>query len=485
MEEFKTLTTKEKALQLNLNEKIYGTIAEIGGGQEVASYFFQAGGASGTIAKTMSAYDMTFSDAIYGKTSRYVCEEKLHKMLNREYSLLSQRLTNRAKKSHFFAFANTVETLNFKKTNEGHGWLGICFQKHPNSKPNNCIIHVWLKDNDNIWQQQLLGILGVNLIHSCYYKQEPEDIINSLCDNIHSDRLEIDMFSISGPDFHHVDNRLMSLLLVKNGLTHAAMFGPKGNVLQPSEVLYKKHALVLRGRFRPVTMVNVDMMITAMRAFKKDNELDTKKILPITELTLNDLTLEGEVDETDFLDRVDLLCSLGQTVLISNYQEHYKLASYLSKFTKRRKTAIICGFTNLTRIFDEKYYDNLNGGILESFSRLFGSNVKLLVYPALDNDKKGIKTSKDFKSAPHLKNLYQYFKDNNQIEDIEGAKTDLLHIISDDVLAMIERNEDGWEDYVPRKVMEIIKKEHMFNFPFEVELDTEDDYTEEEVIEKE
>lgn len=478
MESFKRLTTKEKALQLNLNEKVYGTIAEIGGGQEVAGYFFQAGAASGTIAKTMSAYDMTFSDAIYGKTARYVCEEKLHKMLNREYALLAQRLSKRAKKSHFFAFANTVETLNYRKTNEGHGWVGIRFQKHPQSEPNNCILHVWLHDNDNLWQQQVLGMLGVNLIHSCYYYNEPEDIINSLRDNIHPDRLEIDMFHIDGPDFHHVDNRLMSLLLVKNGLTHAAMFGSKGNVMQPSEMLYKKNVLVLRGRFRPVTLVNVDMMIKGIRTFLAHPEVVKDRMMPITEITLNDLTLEGEIDENDFLDRVDLLCSMSQTVLITNYQEHYKLASYLSRFTRRKLLAIICGYNNLEQIFDERYYENLDGGILESFSRLFGSKVKLLIYPALQKDG-SVRTSDEFEPAAHLKSLYQYFKDNNQVEDIEGAKTEQLHITSESILKKIENNETGWEKCVPRKVSEIIKREHMFNYPYEVPPEEEDDFIDE------
>ncbi len=474
MEDFKkTLTTKEKALQLNLDDKIYGTIAEIGGGQEVASHFFKAGAASGTIAKTMSAYDMTFSDAIYGKSARYVCEDKLFKMLNREYSLLSQRLTPRAKKSHFFAFANTVETINYKKTNDGHGWLGIKFQKHPLSDPNQCIIHVSLRDNDSQWQQQLLGILGVNLIHACYYSNDPEEIILALRDNLSHDRLEIDMFQIAGPDFHHVDNRLMSLLLVKNGLTHATMFGSEGNVLQASEALYRKDILVLRGRFRPVTLVNVDMMLNGMRKFLKEDDVDRDNVIALTELTLNDLTLEGEVDETDFLDRVDLLCSLGQTVLISNYQEHYKLAAYLSKITKRNKIGIIAGVSNLERIFDESYYENLNGGILESFGRLFGSNVKLYVYPAKINGK--IITVKDFKPPVHLKNLYNYFIDNDRITEVENANTEHLHIMSDDILKMIQTDESGWEEYVPRKVAEIIRKEHMFNLPFHVKSDEEED----------
>lgn len=474
MESFKKLTTKEKALSLNLDDRIYGTIAEIGGGQEVADYFFKAGAASGTIAKTMSAYDMTFSDAIYGKSLRYVCEDKLMKMLDREYSLLAQRLTNRAKRSHFFAFANTVEIINYKRTNEGHGWIGLRFQKHPNSDPNDCVIHVILKDNDPLWQQQVLGIVGVNLIHACYHYAEPDEIIGSLNDNIHPSRVEIDMFRLEGPDFHHVDNRLMSLKLVKNGLTHAAMFGPKGNVLQPSASLYKKNIFVLRGRFRPVTHVNVDMMISGMRTFRNESDVEIQNIVPLVELTLNDLTLEGEIDETDFLDRVDLLCSLGQNVLISNYQEHYKLASYLSKFTRHRKLGVVLGYYNLLRIFDESYYDNLNGGILESFSRLFGSNVKLYVYPTFKGNTKEIQTTKSFTPETHLKNLFQYLLDNDKVADLPGAKTENLHIISDDVLKMIQNGEVGWEKFVPNKVADAIKENHLFSFPYEVPIDKED-----------
>lgn len=474
MEQFKKLTTKEKALQLNLDPKIYGTIAEIGGGQEVADHFFKAGAASGTIAKTMSAYDMTFSDAIYGKCDRYVSEEKLTKMLDREYSLLSRRLTHRAKRSHFFAFANTVEVLNFKKTNEGHGWIGLRFQKHSNSAPNECVIHVMLRDNDALWQQQVLGRVGVNLIHACFFNNEPEDIISSLADNMNLDRLEIDYFRIQGPDFHHVDNRLMSLKLVKNGLTHATMFDPKGNVLQPSAALYKKNIFVLRGRFKPVTHVNVDMMLSGMRAFRKEEDVEISRIQPVCELTLNDLTLEGEIDENDFLERVDILCSLGQNVMISNYQEHYKLAAYLTQFTRHKKIGIIIGYNNLLRIFDEKYYENLNGGILESFSRLFGSNVKLYVYPTLDSAGKKLLTTKSFNPPAHLQKLFNYFQENQQIEDLQGAKTEHLSIISDHVLKMIKDGEPGWEAFVPKKVSDAIIANHLFNLPYELQVDEED-----------
>lgn len=475
METLKRLNTKEKALQLNLDENIYGTIAEIGGGQEVAAHFFQAGAASGTIAKTMSAYDMNFSDAIYGKCQRYVSEEKLMAMLDREYALLSQRLVHRAKHTRFFAFANTVETINYKGTNQGHGWIGLRFQKHPGATPNDCIIHVILKDAQARWQQDSLGKVGVNLIHSCYAHAVPEEIINSLIDDIHSSRVEVDMFRIEGPDFHHVDNRLMSLKLVKNGLTHAAMFGPKGEVMQASSALYKKNVLALRGRFRPVTLVNVDMMISGMRAFKKEPDVDSNNIFPIVELTLNDLTLGGvNVDERDFMDRVDVLCSLGQTVLISSFQEHYRLAAYLSQFTKSKLIGLIVGVNNLARIFDEKYYQNLAGGLLESFSRLFSSQVKLFVYPSQDQETNSILTCDSFNPPSHLKYLFKHFIENNQIQDLKDAKIEHLHIISDEVLKMIQNNESGWEEMVPNKVADAIKDHHYFSYPYELQEDNED-----------
>ena len=470
----KKLTTKEKALQLNLDNSIYGTVAEIGGGQEVAAYFFKAGAASGTIAKTMSAYDQTFSDAIYGKCDRYVCEKKLNNMLDREYSLLDQRLTHRAKKTRFFAYANTVETINYNRSNVGHGWMGLRFQKHPCTEPNDCLIHVSLKDRDAEWQQQVLGIIGVNLIHSCYHYNTAEEIIDALTHNVRLDRFEIDMFSISGPDFHHVDNRLMTLKLVRNGLTEAAMFGPDKGVLLPADVLYKKNVIALRGRFRPVTHVNVDMMIAGLRMFKKEIQAEREEIVSIVELTLNDLRLEGKVDETDYLDRVDLLCSLGQNVLISNYQEHYKLAGYLSQYIKDKTLGLVIGLNNLSQIFNEAYYQNLKGGILESFARLFGSDVRLMVYPALKAGSKEVNTLKDFEPEPHLKDLYTFFAQNEKIKGIEDAKTENLHIISDEVLELIASGSDDWESMVPNRVAEAIKEDHLFNYPYELHHDSED-----------
>src|SRR5258706_2187378 len=471
MEERKKLTTQEKALQINLSKAIYGSFAEIGAGQEVAANFFKVGGASGTIAKTISAYDMKFSDAIYGVCERYVCEDRLVRMLDKEYTLLPERLAHRISDTRFFAFADTVEVLNFERTNQGHGWIGLRFQLRPNSEPNDCVIHVKMYDTDPLQQQFALGIVGVNMLYGCMFRSEPEEVMLSLLDGLTTRRMEVDMFRLSGPDFKMVDNRLMALKLVKNGLTKAAMFGPDGTVMQPSEALYKKNVLVLRGRFRPVTHVNVDMLLTSRRHFKNEPDVDRSKIVVLTELTLNDFSPDGKIDEKDFLYRADIICSLGQTVLVSNYFEDYLLVDYLSKMTKGKKTAIIMGIYALQKVFEEKTYENIRGGILESFAYLLGSHVRLYIYPAWKKDSHELFTLKDFESQfpVNVKNLFRYLMDNNKLEDIEDANVANLHIISDNVLAMIRKGEAGWEKFVPHKVEEAIKEHGLFDYPYKNE----------------
>jgi hypothetical protein len=466
MDEFRKLTTSEKALRINLDRSIYGSFAEIGAGQEVAANFFKAGGASGTIAKTISAYDMKFSDAIYGYCERYVCEERLMKMLDHEYALLPERLPHRIQNTRFFAFADTVEVLNYERTNQPHGWMGLRFQLRPESEPNDFVIHVRMYDNDPLQQQAALGIVGVNMIYACSYETDPEKILMSLLDGLSVRRIEIDMFRLTGPDFKHVDNRLMALKLVKNGFTRAAMFGPDGQVRQPSDELYKKNILVLRGRFRPPTHVNVDMLLTSRRRFKNEPDVDKSRMVLLTELTLNDLGVEGSIDERDFLNRADILCSLGQNVLISNYYEYYRLTDYLSRITKGKKIGIVMGIYALQKVFDERTYTNLRGGILECFASLFGTNVKLYIYPALLPEGK-LFTLKDFEATlpDNLKNLFRYLMDNNKLDDIQDANVNNLHIISDNVLAMIKKGEPGWEKFVPHKVEEAIKKYGLFEYP--------------------
>ena len=391
---------KDKALRINLNENIYGTFAEIGAGQETVRHFFRAGGASGTIAKAMSAYDKSFSDAIYGieDDRRYVTEARLRKMLHHEYRLIEERI-GRESNPHrmFFSFANTVATIDFAKKYKGHGWVGIKYQIDPEDKEvNEIILHIRFKENDARLQQETLGILGTNLIYGAFYKyNEPKKLLRYLYDHLDKDQLEIDTINFSGPVFKNVDNRLMSLQLVKNGMTDAVMFAPDGNNVLPARVLYKKNILALRGSFRPVTKVNMDMYQKSLDMFIKENKVDEERTQVIFEITLSNLRAEGEIDEQDFMDRARLLCSLGQTVLISNFQEYYKLVEYFSQYTKNRM-GLAMGVNNLVDIFDEKYYRHLSGGILEAFGKLFFKDLRVYLYP-MENEDGTITTSDNLK----------------------------------------------------------------------------------------
>lgn len=463
----KSIGTKQKALQINLDRSIYGSFAEIGAGQEVAANFFKAGGASGTIAKTISAYDMAFSDAIYGEeeSGKYVCEPRLMKMLNREFKLLKVRLTESADEKRFFSFADTVSALNYQKDNDAHGWVGLRFQLSPNGPVNDVVIHINMLDNDNILQQQALGIIGVNLIYGCYhYHADPEKILVSLLDDLSPDRIEIDMIRFEGPDFKEVDNRLMSLYLVKHGFTQAALFGPDGNVMQPYDALSKKHIVAIRGRFRPVTNIFSDMVKKGIKQFENEADIDDDKICVVSELTLRNLENEGNhINEKDFLDRVDILCSLGQTVLISNFHEYFKLVAYLSKFS-RLKMALIMGMPNLEYIFEEKHYTQYPGGILTAFASLFGLKIKLYLYPTLDENGQLINLT-SFQPEVHLRGLFQYLLDNEKLADIHSYDENLMKIRTDRVLDLIQQGSGEWENLVPSSVVKLIKEKALFGFP--------------------
>ena len=351
------LSPKQKALKINLDPTIYGSMVEIGAGQEVARNFFRAGSASGTIAKTMSAYDKDFSDAIYGKEEqgRYVCKSRLLNMLSHEYGLLEERLNKTDfPKRRYFAFADTVTTINYQKTNKGHGWVGVRFQREVNSKPNDIILHVNLHDQDAKLQQATIGVLGTNLLHACFYSSEPKEILKNLYDNLSRANIDIDMVNFYGPNFNDIDNRLLSLTLVKEGMTNSVIFTPDGLNHQPYDILYKKNILTLRGSFRPVTKVNIDMLENGLEKFKSDPKVKEDNIQLLFEITLSNLKSEGEVDEQDFLDRVDILCSLGYTVMISNFRKYYKVIEYLSQFSSARMGLII-GVDNLIEMFEEKY----------------------------------------------------------------------------------------------------------------------------------
>ncbi len=487
-EQKQLLTTNRKALTINLADAQYGTFAEIGAGQEVARQFFQAGGASGTIAKTISAYDMTFSDAIYGKAPRYVSRERLGLMLDHEYKLLIERLAEqRGERTTFFAFADTVATKNFKGTNDAHGWMGIRFQTEPGGAPSEIVLHVRMWDKDAILQQQALGIIGVNVIYGAFhYANDPRQFIESLLDNLSADRIEVDMLKFTGPAFTGVDNRLMSLHLVQYGLTNAVMFGDNREVLQPSEVLYKKAILVERGSFRPVTHVNVDMLNCATAQFVQEPAVKGKDVIVLMEITMNNLLAAGELDAQDFLSRVDLLGDIGFTVLISNYSEYFRLTSYFRRYTKEM-IGVAMGINNLIEIFNEKYYENLEGGILESFGRLFRNSVKLYVYPMRQEayDKylmtgqavtapgatgnhsfasNVLINAKNVQVVDHLRNLYNHLLENHYIDSIVGYDADILHIFSRDVLRRIKEHDSSWEKMVPAAVAAAIKKRRLFGY---------------------
>lgn len=457
---------KQKALRINLNEHIYGTFAEIGAGQETVRHFFRAGGASGTIAKAMSAYDKNFSDSIYGyeEEGRYVTESRLKKMLKYEMTLIEDRITRiKHPEKMFFSYANTVTTIDFAKRYKGHGWVGIRYQTEPHQEYNDIILHVRFKENDARLQQETLGVLGTNLIYGAYYKyNQPKKLLRYLYDHLEQDQIEIDTINFSGPLFENVDNRLISLELIKNGMTDAIMFDPDGNSLLPARVLYKQNILALRGSFRPVNKVNMDMFEKSIEMFKNERRVNPNNTKVIFEITLSNLRAEGEIDEQDFMDRAKLLCSLGQTVLISNFKEYYKLVEYFSQYSKNR-VGLTMGVNNLVEIFDEKYYRHLSGGILEAFGKLFFKDLRVYLYP-MQNEDGSITTSENLKVHPRMKELYKFFKYNGKVVDITNYNPDYLSIFSKNVLKMISKGEEGWQDQLPQGIAELIKNERLFGY---------------------
>lgn len=462
-------STLQKALRINLDPDKYGTIAEIGAGQEIARFFFQAGGAAGTLAKTMSAYDMQFSDAIYGEEQhgRYVSRSRLEKMLDKEFKLLGERIQDSAQKNRcFFAIADTVKAAGYKTRGECHGWIGIRLQLYPQAPPSDIILHVRLLDKSNRQQQYALGVLGVNLLYGAYYHfRNPHQLIESLLDNLEPGRIEINTVHFQGPYFENIDNRLMALHLVKSGMTNAILFSPDGEVLQPSDALYKKHCLVFRGSFRPITHVNMDMARCGKEQFLAEDEIEESRTVLLAELTMANLMNDGQIDTQDFLARVDMLGAQGFTVLISNYLRFFRLRSYLNEFTKR-KIGIVLGVPNIQDIFNEKYYTDLEGGILEAFGKLFSGNIRLYVYPMLGEDGETI-SLENLRVANKVRLLLRHLMENGCIVPLHGANEDVLHIKSRDILKSIRQGRSDWKENVPEVVYQTIVQKRLFNFDSE------------------
>ena len=460
------LDTHSKALKINLDPRWYGTFAEIGAGQEVVRWFFRVGGAAGTVAKSMSAYDMKVSDAIYGHADRYVSRNRLQAMLDREFDLDIERLAvERGDNTSFFAFADTVVARSYRGTNECHGWMGIKFQSRANDQPSQVVMHIRMLDEEASAQQEALGIVGVNLCYGAFFLSHvPEELVESLLDNLTTRRLEIDMLEFSGIEFRNVDNRITALKLVQLGLSGAAMFGPNREVLQPSDVLHNKAVLVERGSFRPVTYVNLDMFQSALVKFKQDPAVANKPILGLMELTMRNLLAGGkDVDRRDFLARADVLAACGMTVLISDYFEYYRLAAYLSWRTRER-IAIVMGVPSVYELFDEKYYSELPGGILENFGRLFKNDLKVYVYPLQKSPGDELQTIHTVKVKPDLQPLYDYLVGRGSFVQLDNYNPEYLQIFSRDVLKRIADGDETWDQMVPPQVAEIIRSRGFFGY---------------------
>lgn len=451
------LDTYHKALAFNMDSRAYGTLAEIGAGQETARWFFKVGGAAGTIAKAMSAYDMKFSDSIYGPCQRYVSRERLQAMLDKEYALVEQRLDeSRGSETTFFAFANTVSTFSFTQQRTGHGWLGIRFQTDARAPASQIDLHVVLKGQSNTQDQDTLGALGVNLIYGAHYlHQDPVEFLESLMDQLGPERLEIDMVDFEGPAFEQVDNRLMALKLVQLGLSRTAMFQANGKLVQPAEALYKKAVLVERSRFRPPTHLTMNMLDSAYEAFCQEPDVEPEDVVVLSEMTLHNLGHGDDIDVEDFLRRVEILCALGKNVMISDFGEFYRLAQYLYRQTSQ-PVAIALGVPTLKQLFDERYYEDLEGGILESFGRLFRNDMRLYVCPALDDLSGDLTTARNMPVPQHLGHLYQHLLDNHYIRELDTIELEHLNLHADKVLEKIRRGDADWQTMVPPAVVDII-----------------------------
>jgi len=458
--------THQKALRINLDPRWYGTVAEIGAGQEVVRWFFRVGGAAGTVAKSMSAYDMTVSDAVYGQVDRYVSVARLQTMLDYEYQLNVDRLDeSRGDSTSFFAFADTVVARSYQGGNECHGWMGVKFQASPRDEASQIVIHLRMLDVEASLQQEALGIAGINLLYGAFFQHhEPEALVESLIDRLNVGRIEIDMIQFRGIEFRNVDHRLMALKLVQLGLSGVAMFGPDREVLQPSEALRKKAVLVERGSFRPTTVVNIDMLECAQAKFEADPDVAGKPVLALTELTMRNLLAGGtQVDRRDFLARADLLAACGMTVLISDYLDYYRLAAYIGSRTTER-IGIVMGVPSLLDLFDERNHEQLPGGILESFGRLFKNELRLYIYPLQRAPGQDLETVENLKVAPELRPLYDYLAGRGSFVPLDNYKPECLHIFSRDVLARISAGDSEWEGMVPDGVADLIKKRGFFGY---------------------
>lgn len=420
--------TQHKALEINLDPLFYGSIAEIGAGQEVARQFFLAGGASGTVAKAMSAYDMKFSDAIYGQdeSGRYVTRSRLEAMLDTEYDQVIRRLQGvRPDGTRYFAFADTVEAKQYGSERDGHGWMGVRFQHRPGCDPSTVVLHVRMLDSSNKGQQEALGILGVNLIHAAYHLgEDPQEMVDSLMDNLRWGRIQVDFIHFDGTCFEEVDNRAMNLRLVTSSLGPVVVFGPDGHAVLTADVIHHKDVLILRGTFRPFRDVHEDMIRAGLDAFADEHSASTEEIVHFCEVNVARYLSDGVDEVSDLDERVAYITGRGHHVMVTSHLRYFRLGEYFTK-NDRRKVGFLLSVDNLRTIFDEGYYEGLEGGILEAMGKLFASDSMLLAYPILTRQDEVI-TAQTFQVNEKLQYLYQHLMHNGRIIPLKRDRDTLV-----------------------------------------------------------
>jgi len=454
-------TILEKVLDINTDPLWYGSFAEIGAGQEVARQFFQAGKASQTVALTISAYDMTFSDVIYGKekSGRYVCDSRLRKMMNHEFSKLTKRLgETRGAKTCFFSFADTVATSSdSKKSSSSHGWMGVRFQHKPTSEPNEIYLHVRLLDKQRLLQQETISKLGVNLLHSCFYKiKNTNEFMTSLFDQIKSGSLSIDAIHFNGEAFKNYNECRMNLWLIKNCFSEAIYFNAEGSVQNPSDALWGKNIFIQRAFYKPVTNTHLDIANRGLKHFIKEFNLKPQDTVTVFEFTLNNRIKNESVTLDDALLKLKMFQALKIPVLVSRFSLFYELKEFI-RLSTDKPMGIVIGATHLEKLFDEKFYFDLPGGLLEGLGKLLGRFSRLYIYPHKTNEI--CLLTKSFFPPTAIKNIYTHFIENKMIQDIAGCDEITEFVHSNDILKMIKAKNNLWKKFVPEKIHSLIAKE--------------------------
>ena len=385
------LDTHHKALTVNLDLSTFGSFAEIGAGQEVARWFLLVGAASGTVAKSISAYDKEVSDDLYGSGSRYVSKQRLEAMLDNEWTqLLTQLSKTRGQQTRFFCFVDTVSARNFAGTNDAHGWIGLRFQSQPGGPPNDVLLHVNMRDASNVLQQQAIGILGVNLIYATFYEvQTQESFLEGLAQDVVAERIEIDYVDLRGPAFESWDRRALLVHLVRAGLAEAVCFSSKGSTVPPTEVLYKKAVVLAPGYFGHTdalhSQVHTRLLASGIQELQKELGETNSITAGFFCLTVAPFTPNEPAPEIpDLLRRIDALLAAGGNVLLFRRVELYHMTALVNRHTKA-PVRFVAGLSLMIRA-SEDAYGNLEGRRLEALARLFAQNVRIYVYPMTATD---------------------------------------------------------------------------------------------------